>query len=263
MEVAEWFGGAERILFVHAHPDDETLATGGTIAALAEAGRRPAVLTLTRGERGEVWPGREPSGELAELREHELAAALVALGVQSHAFLGHSPARGAGLPDRRYLDSGMRWGPDGRATAAEDVDEAALTRASASEALADLVAVTDAWDIDAVVSYDAVGGYGHPDHVFAHRAARAVAFGLDVPFWEIVVDPERPAGEIAGGPVFTLDVGNWSERKVAALGAYRTQLSLDGEVITHVGGQKDLLATLEYFRKLSAPGVSHRDEVIR
>lgn len=256
MEVTEWFGGAERILFVHAHPDDETLATGGTIAALAEAGREPAVVTLTRGEQGEVVPGREPSAELAEHREEELAAALAALGVVSHAFLGTSPARAAKLPERRYLDSGMSWGPDGRATAAAENDEAALTHSPVSEALADLVAVTDAWDVDAIVSYDAIGGYGHPDHVFAHRAARAVAFGLDVPFWEIVVDPKRPAGDIAGSPVYTFDVSPWIDRKVAALMSHRTQLTLDGDIITHVGGQRDLLATREYFRRLAAPGAA-------
>lgn len=253
MNINEWFGGAERILFVHAHPDDESLATGGTIAALAAAGRDPGVVTLTRGEQGELSPGIELEGTLADHRARELAAALSALGVRSHAFLGALPARSAQQPPRRYLDSGMSWGPDGRATAAADTDEDALTRASASEALADLVAVADAWDVDAVVSYDAMGGYGHPDHVFAHRAGRAVAFGLDVPFWEIVVDPLRPAGEIGSSPVHTYDVSPWLDQKVAALGAHQTQLSLEGEVITHVGGQKDLVAPLEYFRRLEAP----------
>lgn len=253
MDVADWFGGAGRILFVHAHPDDETLATGGVIAALTAEGREPVVVTLTRGEQGEVAEGVAVAGELADHREAELAAALTALGGPDHAYLGTPPARGSGLEPRRYLDSGMTWGADGRATAAPDTDERALTRAPASEALADLVAAADAWDIDAVVSYDAIGGYGHPDHVFAHRAGRAVAFGLDVPFWEIVVDPMRPAGEMTGSPVYSYDVTEWAERKVRALGAYRSQLSIDGEVITHVGGQKDLLATLEYFRRLASP----------
>lgn len=253
MEVTEWFGGAERVLFVHAHPDDETLATGGTLAALAATGRDPVLVTLTRGEQGEVWPEIELTGELSDRREAELSDALAALGVRSHAFLGALPARAAKLDPRRYVDSGMAWGPDGRATAAAETDESALTRAPASEALSDLVAAADAWDVDAVVSYDAVGGYGHPDHVFAHRAGRAIAFGLDVPFWEIVVDPQRPAGEVAGGPVYTYDIAQWLDRKVAALGAHQTQLSLDGEVITHVGGQKDLVAPLEYFRRLNAP----------
>lgn len=253
MEIAQWFAGAERILFVHAHPDDETLATGGTLAALADSGRVPSLVTLTRGEQGEQRPGTRREGDLAEQREAELASALAFLGVRAHAFLGTPPARAGKLAPRRYVDSGMAWGPDGRATAAADIDELALTRASASEALADLVAVADAWDIDAVVSYDGDGGYGHPDHVFAHRAARAVAFGLDVPYWEIVVDPMRPAGEIGVNPVHTYDVSPWLDRKTAALGAHQTQLSVEGEVITHVGGQRDLVAPLEYFRRLDLP----------
>src|SRR5690606_31265526 len=109
----------EHVVFVHAHPDDETISTGGTIASLVEAGVGVTVVTCTRGERGEVIPpelqhleGDGPA--LAGVREGELAAAMAALGVTDHRYLGDSNARAAGLAPRRYADSGMVWGADGR-----------------------------------------------------------------------------------------------------------------------------------------------------
>ncbi|MFC7766615.1 PIG-L family deacetylase [Leucobacter soli] len=153
---------------------------------------------MTRGERGEVVPGPfsalQGTPGLAAHRETELAAALFMLGVQDHAFLGNPPARAAGLDAKVYEDSGMEWGSDGWATAAADAPDTALTRAPAVEALNDLLALADEWGAEAIVSYGARGGYGHPDHVFAHRAARAVAHGLELPFWEIVAGADAGAG---------------------------------------------------------------------
>ena len=108
----------ERVLFVHAHPDDETITTGATIATLVENGAAVTVLTLTRGERGEVIPVDLASLEgdleaLAAVREAELAQALSHLGVRDHRFLGNPDARWAGRTARRYVDSGMRWGARG------------------------------------------------------------------------------------------------------------------------------------------------------
>ncbi|MBE8146215.1 PIG-L family deacetylase [Brevibacterium casei] len=82
-----------RILFVHAHPDDETIATGGTIAALAAEGDQVTVLTATRGEGGEVIPPEMKALEgdragLASVRESEIAEAMRSLGVTDHRFLG-------------------------------------------------------------------------------------------------------------------------------------------------------------------------------
>ena len=240
-----WFGGAQRALFVHAHPDDETLTTGGTIAGLAAAGRAPAVLTLTRGERGEVVAG--PLAELAgtpALAEHrvgELAAALAALGVGWHAFLGEGEALAEGASARRYEDSGMRWGADGRAEAAGDAPEAALTRAATFPALGDVIAAVVASEATCIVSYDDGGGYGHPDHVTAHRLASAVAAGLDLPFWSIQ-DPEAPAlGALAH------DVTPWAGPLRAALAAHATQLTVTGDDIVHSGGQRQPISATEYF----------------
>src|SRR3712207_5287908 len=109
--------GPERVLFVHAHPDDESISTGGTIATLVDRGAAVTVLTCTRGERGEVIPPElahfEGSPDLVPIREEELRKALRELGVVDGRFLGAPNARRPGLPERSYLDSGMRWGADG------------------------------------------------------------------------------------------------------------------------------------------------------
>lgn len=266
-----WFDGARRVLFVHAHPDDETIVTGGTLAALAEAGAEPGLVTLTRGERGEVTPGPFASlagtAQLAAHRETELAAALFMLGVDRHAYLGTPPARAAGHAPRTYADSGMSWGAGGLATASPDATPDALTRASAIEPLNDLLAVAAEWDTEAIVSYDSIGGYGHPDHVFAHRLGRAVAHGLDLPFWEIVSDAAS-AGAEGTDPlsdeigeavedsedVAAYDVGPWSERKLAALRSHATQLAVAGDTIVHVGGQRQPIDLIERFRRLPRLG---------
>lgn len=267
MTPEQWFEGAWRVLFVHAHPDDETITTGGTLAALAAAGRDPALVTLTRGERGEVVPGAlqelQGTDRLAPHREGELKAALTVLGVRRHAFLGTPPARAAGLGPRVYRDSGMSWGADGLAEAAPDAGAEALTAASIVDPLTDLLHLADAWECGAIVSYNAIGGYRHPDHVLAHRLARAVARGLELPFWEIAGAPgdtaggDPEAGETGGSDpaaVERYDIGPWYGRKLAALGAHATQLTVEaterGDEIVHVGGQRQPIDRVESFRRL-------------
>jgi len=290
--VADWFRGRSRVLFVHAHPDDETITTGGTLAALAEAGREPLLVTLTRGERGEVvsgpLEGLVRAHGLAVVRQNELKTALGMLGLERHVFLGVEPARGEGLPPTIYEDSGMSWGADGRATAALDAPADALTSVPAVEVLNDLLAAAHLAEAQGIVSYDDGGGYGHPDHVLAHRVSRAVATALGLPFWEISSEDasdltgasgeERPGGSsrpehkrdadsnAAPEPTAdvdrgtstdqdgqdelfeTHDVSPWFERKVAALRAYQTQLTVDGNEIVHVGGQRQAIEVLERFR---------------
>ena len=251
-------------MFVHAHPDDETITTGGTLAALAAERLEPLLVTLTRGERGEVVPGPfshlEGSDALAPHRQTELAAALAMLGVERHAFLGVPPARAAGLPPTIYEDSGMRWLEDGRAGAAIDASPDSLTSVPAVETLGDLLAAVHEARAEALVSYDDGGGYGHPDHVHAHRIARAVAHALDLPFWEIVSDrsphPEAAAGEDAGESAEVIeahDIEPWIDRKIAALRAHGTQLTVDGDDIVHVGGQRQPIDRVEMFRLMGGP----------
>lgn len=251
--VSDWFGGVPRVLVVHAHPDDETITTGGTLAALAEAGREPLLVTLTRGEQGEVVPGpleaMVAAHGLAVVRQNELKNALAMLGLERHAFLGVPPARAEGLDPTIYEDSGMRWLPDGRAGASDQASGDALTSVPAVESLTDLLAVAHDSGAGAIVSYDDGGGYGHPDHVHAHRIARAVATALELPFWEIVSSHE--ADGVTG--VESHDISPWYERKLSALRAHTTQLTIDGDDIVHVGGQRHPVDRIERFRLVADP----------
>lgn len=247
----QWFGGQGRVMFVHAHPDDESITTGGTLAALAEAGLEPLLVTLSRGEQGEVTPG--PLRALVDhhgvavVRQNELKTALGMLNVERHAFLGVPPARAEGLAPTIYEDSGMRWIEEGLAGPAEEASADAITSVPATEPLYDLLAAAYQSGATAVVSYNDGGGYGHPDHVLAHRLSRAVATALEIPFWEILPDPE--AGGETGVEVH--DVSPWLDRKLAALRAHATQLSVErnseGHDIVHVGSQRERVASVEAF----------------
>jgi N-acetyl-1-D-myo-inositol-2-amino-2-deoxy-alpha-D-glucopyranoside deacetylase len=245
----------EHILFVHAHPDDETIATGGTIATLVGAGSAVTVLTCTRGERGEVVPPElkhlEGDGAaLAEVRSAELAAAMRALEVTDQRFLGAPGARIAGGEPRRYLDSGMRWGAQG-AEALPDADPASLVSADFGEVVSDIATVIAAVRPTAVMSYDESGGYGHPDHVVAREAALHAALVMRVPFFSIV----PPGAEQPGDRV--VDVTPMLGVKTDALRAHRTQLTVVGDTIVHSGGQVEPIAAAETFRQFGdepAPG---------
>ena len=144
------------VAFFHAHPDDEAIATGGTMAGLSDDGHRVVLVTATRGELGEVPEGlSEDGGSLAEWRLAELTEACGILGVGRQTYLD-------------YLDSGMA----GEATndrpgsfASADIEEAA-------GALADIL-IEEAADV--LVTYDEHGGYGHPDHVQVHRVGMRAA----------------------------------------------------------------------------------------
>ena len=174
------------LLAVHAHPDDETLATGGLLAVWAAAGRPVTLVTCTRGERGEVVPpalaaleGDGPA--LAAHREAELAEAMHRLGVVDHLLLdtvrGDDVDRSgpAGPGARRFEDSGMAWVGTGRAGALDRVPDGAFVAVPLDDAASRLARVVRDRRPDVVVTYEPGGGYGHPDHVHAHRVAmRAV-----------------------------------------------------------------------------------------
>lgn len=246
----------EHILFVHAHPDDETISTGGTIAVLVAAGSAVTVLTCTRGERGEVVPPelKHLEGDLpalAEVRTAELAVALGALGVTDQRFLGDSDARIAGGVPRRYVDSGMQWGAAG-AEALPDADPASLASADFGEVVSDVATVIAAVRPTAVVSYDESGGYGHPDHIVAREAALHAALVMRVPYFSIV----PPGAESPGDRV--VDITPVVSVKLDALRAHRTQLTVDGDSIVHSGGQVEPIGRTETFRQYGdalGPGV--------
>ncbi len=238
------FEGVSRVAFAHAHPDDETLATGALIQHLTEAGLEVSVMTATRGERGEVvaGSGAPPAGspELDAHREAELTAALAALGAEGPFFLGEPPARASGLSPRRYVDSGMRWVTPTVAGPGEDAGPDAFTSASVAEAAADLAAFLTSGRTDLVVSYEADGGYGHPDHVHMHHVAKAAADLAGIGFAEVISIPRD------GTPPDSTDV-TWFDRSdylpqlLPALHAHASQFTVDGRDAIHSGGQREPL----------------------
>lgn len=186
------------VLAVHAHPDDETLSTGGLLATFAEAGLPVCVVTCTRGERGEViaLPGTTSEGRaglegdgpaLGAYREGELAAALVRLagvdGRIEQAFLDTLPPAGPERTGVRYEDSGMTWVAPGVAGPAPDSPPTAFARVPLDESAGRLAALVRARRPAVVATYEPGGGYGHPDHVRAHQVTvRALELAAD-PGW--------------------------------------------------------------------------------
>ncbi|MGJ7442342.1 PIG-L family deacetylase [Aquipuribacter sp. MA13-6] len=254
-----------RLLLVHAHPDDETLNHGATVAAALAAGHEVDLVTCTRGEEGEVIGAehahRVSHGDdtLADAREAELAAALRVLGTASPdgAAVAHhwldglpsapgSPAR----PGDRYRDSGMVVLPGGRAGVPPDVRPEGFAVADLDEAASRLAGLVVRRRPHVLLTYGAHGGYGHPDHVMAHRVAlRALALAdaswrvpwaygaagdvtalrrwlrrrVDPAAW----DPDGPLPQMFVAPTSidaTVDASRWLEVKAEALRALPTQV---------------------------------------
>ncbi|GHJ31154.1 1D-myo-inositol 2-acetamido-2-deoxy-alpha-D-glucopyranoside deacetylase [Streptomyces hygroscopicus subsp. sporocinereus] len=164
---------ARRLLLVHAHPDDESINNGATMAKYAAEGAHVTLVTCTLGEEGEVIPpalahlAADRDDALGPHRIGELAAAMDALGVRDHRFLG-----GPG----RYRDSGMMGAP-------QNDRPDCFWQADLDEAAGYLVAVVREVRPQVLVTYDTDGGYGHPDHIQAHRVAmRAVELAADPDF---------------------------------------------------------------------------------
>jgi N-acetyl-1-D-myo-inositol-2-amino-2-deoxy-alpha-D-glucopyranoside deacetylase len=255
-----------RLLLVHAHPDDEAIGNGATMARYAHEGAHVTLVTCTLGEEGEVLvPDLEHlaahrEDTLGEHRIGELAAVMKELGVDDHRFLG-----GPG----RYRDSGMVYDQSGSATAPPEVKPGTFWRADLLEAADLLGEVIREVRPQVLVTYDQFGGYGHPDHVQAHRVATyAVAlsavptYRLDLGepwdvakvYWTAMsasrlrdglrslrdagdsttfegMDPEGPLPPFAvEDEVITAAVdGNAHvEQKLAAMRAHATQIAVDG-----------------------------------
>ncbi|MFF7274198.1 N-acetyl-1-D-myo-inositol-2-amino-2-deoxy-alpha-D-glucopyranoside deacetylase [Streptomyces griseorubiginosus] len=257
---------ARRLLLVHAHPDDESINNGATMARYAAEGARVTLVTCTLGELGEVIPPelRHLSGPaLGEHRRGELTAAMRELGVTDFRLLG-----GAG----RYQDSGMMGLPD-------NDDPACFWQADVDQAAAALVEVILEVRPQVLVTYDDHGGYGHPDHIQAHRVAmRAVELAADAG-WEIakvywnrvprtvgeqafaelhvdlpglpfdkagvlddvpgVVDDERITTEIDGTA--------YAAAKSAAMAAHATQIEVSGSYFALSNELAQPLFTTEYY----------------
>ena len=140
----------------HAHPDDESIATGGTIARAVAEGHRVVLVFATRGEVGEVPDGFLDDGEdLWRRRVAETERSAEVLGASRVAFLG-------------YRDSGMMGTDD------NDLD-GSFWKADVDEAARRLAALLDEEHADVLTTYDEIGGYGHPDHIQVHRVGARAA----------------------------------------------------------------------------------------
>ncbi len=225
-------------LFVHAHPDDETLQTGALLSWLTSQDVGVEVLTCTRGGRGEIVDGVLPASvteaDLVRVRQHELACALEALGVRDHDFLGTPPARAEGLSPRNYRDSGMRWVQPGLAGPAQNDDPYTFTAASLDEEVADMLALVERVRPTVLVGYDKLGSYGHPDHVRAHELAVTVAVATGLPLVEVASGPDAEGFE-------WFDLSDQRDAVVAALRCHTTQLTVHDDHLVHVGGQRQEL----------------------
>jgi N-acetyl-1-D-myo-inositol-2-amino-2-deoxy-alpha-D-glucopyranoside deacetylase len=235
-----------RILLVHAHPDDETINNGATMALYADRGAHVTLVTCTRGEEGEVLvPGlshlASTEQDLLGLhRETELAAAMKALGISDHRFLG--------APTTKFRDSGMMGTePNNRPDVfwQADLDTAAMI----------LVDVIEEVQPHILITYDEIGGYGHPDHIQAHRVAMRAS---ELSTWQIqkIYWNTIPKSVIAQGMEKMKEIGSdffgaeniddvpfakddefvttlidgsdYVDSKMAAMKAHETQIALDG-----------------------------------
>jgi N-acetyl-1-D-myo-inositol-2-amino-2-deoxy-alpha-D-glucopyranoside deacetylase len=157
---------AKRLLLVHAHPDDETINNGVTMAKYAALGAQVTLVTCTRGEEGEVLVNElanlasDKDDKLGEHREIELKDAMDELGIKDFRFLG--------APSKKWRDSGMMGTP------ANDRDDV-FWQADLDEASNELVKIILEIKPQVLITYDEFGGYGHPDHIKAHRVAMRAA----------------------------------------------------------------------------------------
>jgi N-acetyl-1-D-myo-inositol-2-amino-2-deoxy-alpha-D-glucopyranoside deacetylase len=155
-------------MLVHAHPDDETIGNGVTMAKYVAEGAAVTLVTCTLGEEGEVLVpelehlGADHDDNLGPQRLAELELAMSALGVTDFVRLGG---------DFRYRDSGMAYDDRRRAVARDVLREGIFWTADLLEAANELVPLIRDRRPHVLVTYNEVGGYGHPDHIQAHRVA--------------------------------------------------------------------------------------------
>jgi N-acetyl-1-D-myo-inositol-2-amino-2-deoxy-alpha-D-glucopyranoside deacetylase len=238
-----------RLLLVHAHPDDETINNGVTMAKYVAQGFGVTLVTCTRGEEGEVLvPELEHlassrEDKLGPHREIELRDAMVALGVTDFRFLG--------APTKQWRDSGMMGSEPNNRTDNfwnADIDEAAES----------LVTVILEIKPHVMVTYDEIGGYGHPDHIQAHRVAMRAAelarergWNIQKIYWNTIprsiIEQGIEAMKGTGNQFFGVEKAEdfpfaqpdelvttvingeeYVEKKMAAMRAHPTQIAVDG-----------------------------------
>ncbi len=255
-----------RLLLVHAHPDDETINNGATMARYVDEGAHVTLITCTLGEEGEVLVpdlshlAADQTDQLGSHRITELEAAMAELGVTDHRYLG-----GPG----KYRDTGMIYNDEGNADVPPDTRQDSFWQADLLTAANDLVPVIREIRPQVLVTYDEYGNYGHPDHIKAHRVAMYAAalagarsYREDLgPAWEIPkiywtaiiesamraslrelraagdtttfegMDPEGPMPPMITPDRFIdaiVDGSAYMDRKMNAMKAHATQITVDG-----------------------------------
>ena len=156
------------VVSFHAHPDDEALLTGGTLARAAADGHRVVLVVATLGEAGLADPPSAPGSSLGETRRAELAASARAIGAERVEVLG-------------YADSGWSAGNDPAPAGPDRGAGEPFSTADAEVAAEALARILREEAADVLTIYDANGGYGHPDHVQVHRVGLRAASLADTP----------------------------------------------------------------------------------
>ncbi len=275
----------KHLLLVHAHPDDESIGQGATMARYVAEGVGVTLVTCTGGEMGEILvPGLEHlaadrDDTLADQRKIELDHAMKALGVTDNRYLGGF---------KHYRDSGMQWHADGHAVAADDVHANAFWNADLTEAAGHLVEIIREIRPQVLVTYDEFGGYGHPDHIQAHRVATYAASLAAVPSYRPELGPAHDIAKIYWGamsaakmreglrdlraagdettfesmdpdnlPAFMAEddalsakvvADDYTAVKMEALRAHRTQIAVDGPFFALSNNKGNEIWGTEYFR---------------
>lgn len=228
---------SESLLCVVAHPDDETMLTGGLLAMLAERGVAIRVLCATRGQGGEV--GEPPvctREDLGQVREAELRCAATALGVGSIEFLD-------------YVDPPID--PDGQVRAFD---------ADPGELEADVLKAITRLRPAALLTHGSGGEYGHPGHVLVHRTAVRAARRAGVPLYTFCAAiPDRKDRIFNTGDVahIVLDVTPWLDAKEAAAMCHRTQHALFMRNHPHARSVREVLRAVESLHLAWSPDGDH------
>ncbi|MCZ4098158.1 N-acetyl-1-D-myo-inositol-2-amino-2-deoxy-alpha-D-glucopyranoside deacetylase [Streptomyces sp. So13.3] len=271
-----------RLLLVHAHPDDESINNGATMAKYAAEGAHVTLVTCTLGEEGEVIPtdlahlAADRDDTLGRHRIGELAAAMKELGVTDHRFLG-----GPG----RYRDSGMMG-------VVQNENPDCFWQADVDEAAGHLVEVIREVRPQVLVAYDPNGGYGHPDHIQAHRVAmraaelaaaeghaiekiywncvpRSVieegfaaleAAGKEIPFEGIASADDVPGVVDDAKVTAAIDGTAYGERKAAAMRAHFTQIAVDGPFFALSNDLGQPLFASEYYVLVQGTAGAERED---
>ncbi len=291
---------ARRMLLVHAHPDDESIGSGATMARYAAERAHVTLVTCTRGEQGEILlPELEHldatrQDRLGTYRETELARAMEALGVTDHRFLD---VAAHGRPAIHFRDSGMAYAPDGSVIPAPDPRPDAFALVDPDEPAERLADVIRELRPQVLISYEPGGGYGHPDHVQAHRVAMrgadlaAAGPGAGGPAWQVpkvywIVLPERmvrtalreltaaghnpfegwdPDGRLPSMMVpdervtSCIDGAAFAGHKAAAMRAHATQIAVDGPFFALSNGIGQPMLAREFYQLVRGEPAGERD----